>query len=48
VCLCQTVSVPQKMSQVDSVTLGEEASIVADCDAVLHASAKRIVWSNAV
>ena len=36
------------MSQVDSVTLGEDASIVADCDAVLYASAKEIVWSNAL
>ena len=36
------------MSQVDSVTLGEEASVVADCDAVLYASAKEIVWSNAL
>ena len=36
------------MSQIESVTLGEEASVVADCDAVLHASAKEIVWSNAL
>ena len=36
------------MSQVDSVTLGEGASVVADCDAVLYASAKEIVWSNAL
>ena len=36
------------MSQVDSVTLGEEASVVADCDAVLYASAKEVVWSNAL
>jgi hypothetical protein len=36
------------MSQIESVTLGEEASVVADCDAVLHASAKEVVWSNAL
>ena len=36
------------MSQVDSVTLGEEASVVADCDAVLYVSAKGVVWSNAL
>jgi hypothetical protein len=36
------------MSQVDTVTLGEEASVVADCDAVLYASAKEVVWSNAL
>jgi hypothetical protein len=36
------------MSQIDSVTLGEEASVVADCDAVLYASAKEVVWSNAL
>ena len=34
------------MSQVDTVTLGGEASAVADCDAVLYASAKEVVWSN--
>ena len=31
------------MSQVDSVTLGEGASVVADCDAVLYASAKEVL-----
>ena len=36
------------MSQTESVTLGEEASVVADCDAVLYASAKEVVWSNAL
>ena len=36
------------MSQIESVTLGGEASVVADCDAVLHASAKEVVWSNAL
>ena len=36
------------MSQIESVTLGEEASVVADCDAVLYASAKEVVWSNAL
>ena len=38
----------QRMSQIESVTLGEEASVVADCDAVLYASAKEVVWSNAL
>ena len=36
------------MSQIETVTLGEEASVVADCDAVLYASAKEVVWSNAL
>ena len=36
------------MSQIESVTPGEEASVVADCDAVLYASAKEVVWSNAL
>ena len=36
------------MSQIDSVTLGESASVVSPCDEALYAAAKDIVWQAAM
>ena len=36
------------MSQIESVTLGESASVVSPCDEALHAAAKDIVWQAAM
>jgi hypothetical protein len=36
------------MSQIDSVTLGESASVVSPCDEALYVVAKGIVWQAAM
>ena len=36
------------MSQIDSVTLGESASVVSPCDEALYVAAKDIVWQAAM